>query len=264
MPRSWYSSQTIVFAEVIVSAGLRSEAIKTIEPGNYNVYSFLDQLQIKLPSWTITYIKDTNKYSFSAPAGSNGYGLKIYTYSNMFGFHMIENNSMDGVYLPGEPTLTSGTLPDDINPDVFFETPIVSGGSILLSKYPIQMIQENSMFIHADLPRRRMAAIDNLNSKTFQESDIIFKIPISTFGPYDNIYTRNSDVSFFLSTLDVNKIRFYVTDQNNVKINLLEDWTITLRFEFVKEEDHQEKEILKELRDLLKYFVMTNTKLVKD
>ena len=137
-------------------------------------------------------------------------------------------------------------------------------GNIFLSDAPVQMLQENSLHIHCNLPRLRMGAIDNLSSKVLIESDIIAKIDMSGFAPYDTLtYSESSDshFTFYLSVKELQSMRIYVTDQNNNKIPLNLGWTMSMKFiyedvsaEIVAAENTK---LLEEIRDLMKYLVLS-------
>ena len=141
-----------------------------------------------------------NVYQFVTPNDAYSYQIKFTNYANMFGF-------------------PSG------------KTRVYTYGNIYLSDVPVQMSQENSLHIHCNLPRLRMGAIDNLSSNVLIESDIIAKIGMSGCAPYDTLtYSEPSDshFTFYLSVKELQSTRIYVTNQNNNKIPLNLDWTMSI------------------------------------
>ena len=134
-----------------------------------------------------------------------------------------------------------------------------------MSTMPVLMMQENSLLIHSNLPRLRMGSIDNLSTNNLKESDVIAKIDLSGFGPYDNImYAEQSDshFTFYLSVSALQSMSIYITDQNNNPIPLNIDWTMSIKFIYEDVVTEQENAIdniklLQEIRDLMKYMVMT-------
>ena len=98
-----------------------------------------------------------------------------------------------------------------------------------------------------------------------EESDVIAKIDLSGFGPYDNIvYSEQSDslFSFYLSVSQIQSLSIYITDQNNKLIPLNIDWTISFKFVYedvVTEQENADHNIklLEEIRDLIKYVVVS-------
>ena len=198
--RSWWSTQNPV-TFTIYKNGL-AQALGYVAQGNYDVYTFLAAFQPSLPGWTVTYMPLTNTYQFVTPNDPHNYQIQFDNYWTMWGF----------------PT---------------GKTPIMTYGMITMSTIPVLMMQENCLLIHSNIPRRRMGSVDNLDSNVLEESDVIAKIDLSGFGPYDNIvYSEQSDslFSFYLSVSQIQSLSIYITDQNNKLIPLNIDWTISLKF----------------------------------
>ena len=133
MSRSWYSTKQFTFKVVTGS----TESIYTILEGNYNVYTFLDKLKALLKDWVIIYDQIENKFHFNSPSPSKF--VFDNDYEHMFGFQSKESIT----------------------------------GTNIISEIAIDMTKQQSVFIHSNLLKRRMSAIDNNLESKFVESDII-------------------------------------------------------------------------------------------
>ena len=225
MNRSWYSTKDFYFT--VLSAGVKNRYF--IPAGNYDVYSFMQQLQLVLPTWTITYNIQENKYHFKTPISSR----LIFDegYEHMVGFN-----------LNGYSTT----------------------GTDIVSDIPVVMSKEQAVLIHCSLIKRRMAAIDNLSNKSFVESHVVCKIPLSGYGYFDDmVYNESSEnhFSYHISTQKVQSMKIYVTDQDGNPLPLTRDWSITFKFNYINNvQQNEDLKCLQEIRDLVKYFILSNDK----
>jgi len=113
---------------------------------------------------------------------------------------------------------------------------------------------DNSIFLRTNIPRARFCAIDNLNGTTFNESDILCCVPM-TFKPFQNIVLGNDNqFTFYMSNRELTSFRLYITDENGNLLPFKIDYTLALKFEYLKpkEEDYV-LNTLQEIRDLLQY-----------
>ena len=54
--------------------------------GNWDINTFLEQIQLHLPVWTISYLGVCNVYQFVMPNDAYSYQNKFANYANMCGF----------------------------------------------------------------------------------------------------------------------------------------------------------------------------------
>ena len=134
-----------------------------IESGYYDVYTFRQYLLATiLIGWKIFYNIGTNTYTMTPPINDiNTYSFTFEDSGHLFGF---DNTTSETVIFPNS----------------------------LNSTKPILMNIDTSLYIHCDLPKRRMNAIDNLSSSDFVESDILCSIPM-TVQPFGNITKVGND-----------------------------------------------------------------------
>jgi len=232
--RSWYSVQdsnntfTVFDGEVSITYD--------IPEGFSTVKTLRSRLESLLSGWSVVWDKRTNKFTIKPPPGKT-YTLSFDDFScELFGFRCSSQPSGD------------------------YYNPIVS-------EVPVRINRESAVLIHTDLPRIENEVVDNVFQSDFLESDILIKIPISV-PPFDNIVysAQNNDLySFVTSSTNLNSIRFYLTDENNRKLELPYDWSLTIKVEYIYEDvadnDSSMESNIAKIRDYIKYLILSDKKL---
>ena len=96
------------------------------------------------------------------------------------------------------------------------------------------MNRESVVLVHANFPKERFSAVDNLLTSQMRESNVFVKIPVDKQG-FDNLIWRLNDInsnSFTLSTTSISSIRFYLTDEYNRPLKPAYDWTMSIRVDY--------------------------------
>lgn len=226
--RSWYSIQSNNNTFQVLNITDNITTTYDIPEGYYNVTTLLSVIKGLLPLWVITYDKQTNKYVYQPPNNSKQYKfifLEVAT-SYLFGFDTTEQ-------------------------------PLASYASPLTSTNPVKVNAETSVIIHSDIPKIKNSCIDNISSTKFFNSDIVCVIPINA-SPFDNIVysNQNDNYTFTLSSKSLNMVRFYLTDEFNRSIQVPFDWTMTIKIEYIKE-DNYIKETVGRIADYIKYALLS-------
>lgn len=235
--RSWYSIQDGYNTFRIDNGGGNFQTI-TIPVGYYNAFELRAILQQLLPTWTFTYDKKVNKFTYTAPAGAgNWVGIteRKFIFSNssisdMFGFDLTET-----------PTFTQASL-------------------TVVSSKPIKVNEDQSIIIHTNLPRQKMSALDNTYGQTIIESDILCAIPILS-APFDNVvFTRNNTGDFSYNVLApvVHGLRIYVTNEQNTFLKVPYDWIMILSIKYVPYETNETTSLIRDLRDYARLLLLQN------
>ena len=95
MNRSWWSTQKpIIFS--VYRNGL-AYSVGEIPIGNWDINTFLEQIQLNLQGWSISYLAVMNVYQFVTPNDAYSYQIIFTNYANMFGFP----SGKTGVYTYG-------------------------------------------------------------------------------------------------------------------------------------------------------------------
>lgn len=231
--RSWYSIQDGE-NDFIIRDSDNNDTTITFPTAYYTAIDVRTTLQGLMPTWSITYDRKTNKFTFTRPADSKTFYKFIFsnTLNEVLGFGETE-----------QPTFTIA------NPTV-------------TSTNPIRVNAENAIFIHSNLPKSKMSCLDNhnLTNKAFKESTLLAKIPIET-PPFDNIvYNMNSPIfSYTISASDIYNIRFWITDENERVLKLPFDWSCTL---LVEHSQANKTDSVKDIKDLLSLMVLSNEKIL--
>ena len=200
-----------------------------IPPGCYDVYTMRAALAALLGvDWTVACSKVTNTYTYTSAAPC-AFVFSNNRCSELLGFGVFQGT-------------TAVALPQ------------------LVGTSPIKMNMENSIIVHCDIPQIQCSGIDHYGATTqnFTESDIILKMPLNC-APYDNLVFQEQGSMTFRTDVAVKELaslRFYLTDENNVALTPMFDWTITLKFLFFKNDDDQMVARLTEIRDYIKLMVI--------
>ncbi len=230
--RSWYSIQQ--GDDRFIIRDNTGDTTITFPTTYYTAIDIRSTLQSLMPNWTISYDRRTNKFTFTRPIDAKTCYKFIFsnTLYEVLGF--AENEQPN--FTIASPTITSTN--------------------------PIRANAENAVFIHTNLPRGKMSSLDNhnLTNKTFRESTIFAKIPIET-APFDNIvYSMNTDIfSYKLNAIDINNIRFWITDENERVLKLPFDWSCTVLIEHIP---LNEQDSVKDIKDLLSLMVLSSKNIV--
>lgn len=229
--RSWYSIQEGYNTFQITNDTGSAQTI-TIPVGYYNAIDLRVQLQTTLPTWTITYDKKLNKFTFTAPNTWAGIAWRKFIFTNssmsdLFGFDQSET-----------PTFT------EANP-------------VVVSSKPVKVNEDQAILIHTNLPRQKFSALDN-TTKDILESDVLCALPINS-APFDNvIYTRNSIDDFTYNVLApvVHGMRIFITNEQNTPLILPYNWTLTLTVKYIPYDTNETNGILRDLRDYAKLLLL--------
>lgn len=233
--RSWYSIQS-GFNTFQITDNLGGNQTITIPVGYYNAIDLRTQLQSQLTTWTITYDKKLNKYTFTAPAFTGGITWRMFVFNNssisdLFGFDQMET-----------PQFTSA-FP-----------------SVVSSK-PVKVNEDNCILVRTNLPRQKMSALDNLSS-IIVESDVLCSIPIQS-APFDNVvYNRNNGGEFVYNILTpaINGVRIYLTNEQGTPLQCPYDWWLTFSVDYIPFEVNDNKPVLESIRDMMRLFMLQTLK----
>lgn len=234
MTRTWYSVQSGYNTFNIVDDNSTTTII--IPVGFYNVFDVRSELQQLLPSWTITYDRKMNRFTFTRPSNSmTSYTLIFphYVVAELLGFDVSE-----------QPTFTIG------NPSI-------------TSSKSVKVNNDASVFIHSSLPRQKMSAIDNIEP-IFRESDVLCAIPI-TSAPFDNItFAKNNDVEFRYNIFapTIHEIRFYLTNEQGVPLQIQHDWDLVLSIDYIPYNDNDVMPVVEDIRDYMKLYLLHNKEII--
>lgn len=233
--RSWYSIQD-GFNTFQITTNTGGSTIITIPVGYYNATDLRIQLQTTLPTWTITYDKKLNKFTFTAPTdGPSWTGISWRKF-------VFVNNSMSDLFGFDQA-----------------ETPTFTQASpAVVSTKPIKVNEDASVVVHTSLPRQKMSALDNFNQSTIVESDVLCVIPIQC-APFDNVvYTKNNNAEFLYSVLSpvVHSMRIYLTNEQNIPIKVSYDWLLTLSVTYVPFQTNDKANTLKDIKQLMQLFAL--------
>lgn len=229
--RSWYSIQS-GYNTFQITDNLGGNQTITIPIGYYNATDLRTQLQSQLTTWTITYDKKLNKYTFTAPAFTGGITWRKFVFTNssvsdLFGFDQTET-----------PQFTSASP------------------SVVSSK-PIKVNEDNCILVRTNLPRQKMSALDNLN-RTIVESDVLCSIPIQN-APFDNIvYDKNNSCDFVYNVLSptVHGLRIYLTNEQGIPLQVPYDWWLVLSIDYIPYAQDDSKPVLENIRDMVRLFML--------
>ena len=229
--RSWYSVQDNNNTYRVENVQTGASTTFHLPVGYYNVNTLQAALKAHLVGWTITYDRQTNKYTFQSPNDAQTYRF-VFEESQtslLFGFDVADR-------------------------------PVVRSDQPLTSTYPVRVNAETCVLIHSDVPKLKASTIDNIASKTFAHSDVLCVIPISA-APFDNVVysNANDNYTFHLSSKALNMVRFYLTDEFNRPILLPHDWMLTLKVTYVQKDDAV-KDTLARIADYVKYAVLSQEK----
>jgi hypothetical protein len=234
--RSWYSIQEGANSFNILDKNDNVTTI-TFPVAYYNAIDLRSALVGLMPTgWEVTYDRKTNKFRFRYTNMQQGDMFK-FVFSNslneVLGFH-------DG------------------------ESPFVTiDNDTIVSSVPIRVSEENAVVIHTDLPRRKFSSIDNhdKNNKSFKEATVLAKIPIEV-QPFDNIVYVMSSPTFVydLTANSISTVRVWVTDENDRKLILPHDWSMTVKIEFKKYDDNSDPML--DVRDYLKLMVLSDKNII--
>ncbi|EFJ42698.1 hypothetical protein VOLCADRAFT_97121 [Volvox carteri f. nagariensis] len=205
--RSWYSVTAANSAFAVFDGS--STANLTLPEGYYDVNSLHTTLAVLLPGWGVTYLRLTNKFRFQPPADGK-------TYRFSFPGYMYE---LLGFQRGSQPTGTSA------NP--------------LVSQHPVKLNRENTLCVHASLPKEWGAVVDNLATSGFVEGHVLVSIPIDA-APFDNITfaANESDMyTYALSAQHLDEICFWVTDDTGRTLEPQYDWCMMLRVIYTEGDD---------------------------
>lgn len=233
--RSWYSIQAGANSFNIVD-NMDNVTTITFPVAYYNAIDLRSALVGLMPNgWVVTYDRKTNKFTF-----------KMTTMTEGETFTFVFSNSLNEVL----------GFHDGESPFVTFDN------DTIVSSVPIRVSEENAVVIHTDLPRRKFSSIDNhdKNNKSFKEATLLAKIPIEV-QPFDNIVYVMSSPTFVydLTAESISTVRVWVTDENDRKLQLPHDWSMTLKIEFMKYNEHDP---LLDVRDYLKLMVLSDKNII--
>ncbi|KAG2441213.1 hypothetical protein HYH02_010057 [Chlamydomonas schloesseri] len=205
--RSWYSVTAANSAFAVFDGS--STTNLTLPEGYYDVNSLRTALASLLPGWGVTYQRLTNKFRFQPPADGKTYRFSFPGYAyELLGFQR-----------GAQPTATSA--------------------SPLTSQRPVKLNRENTVCVHASLPKERGAVVDNLATSGFVESHVLVSIPIDA-APFDNITfaANESDMyTYALTAQHLDEMRFWVTDDTGRALEPQYDWCMTLRVIYTEGDD---------------------------
>ena len=125
---------------------------------------------------------------------------------------------------------------------------------------PVKVNKENSVLVHCDIVKKPCSTLDNINSVVFAESDVILKI-CNTCAPFDNMVYQSQGTDCFsydLATKDIVAMHIYVTDENNTPLQLVFDWTLTLKMMEYSGDDDRMLTMVRGIRDYLHLIVLDN------
>jgi len=231
--RSWYSIQS-GYNTFSITDNLGGNTIITIPIGYYNASDIRTTLQSLMPTWTITYDKKLNKFTFTSPSFTGGITWRKFVFttsavSDLLGFGSTET-----------PQFTSG-VPS------------------IVSTNPIKVNIDNSVYVRTNLPRQKYSALDNINA-TIMESDILCALPIQS-PPFDNVvYTKNNSANFEYNILagSIHSMRIYLTNELGIPLQVPYDWTMTLGIEYLPFEVDDATPVLESIRDMIRLFMLNN------
>lgn len=232
--RTWFSVQDGFNTFNIVDNNNNTQVI-TIPEGHYNAYDLRSELQLLMPTWTITYAKKLNEFTFTRP--SNGvvsyrFVFPHYVVAELLGFDVNEQP----LFTIAQPTKNSSKS--------------------------IKVNNDASLFVHSSLARQKFSAVDNIEP-TFQESDVLCSIPI-TAAPFDNIVFNKSngvDFKFNLFVPAVHQVRFYLTNEQGFVLRTQHDWEIILSVIYLPFAENHNEKLLENIRDMIKLFMLNNNQL---
>ncbi|KAG2454189.1 hypothetical protein HYH02_001224 [Chlamydomonas schloesseri] len=200
--RSWYSVTAANSTWSVLDGSTTTNL--TLPEGYYDVISLRTALAALLPGWGVTYLRVTNKFRFQPPPDGKTYRFSLPGYAyELLGFQR-----------GAQPTGTNA--------------------SPLVSQRPVKLNRENSVCVHASLPKERGAVVDNLATSGFVESHVLVAIPI------DNITFAANESDMYTYTLTaqhLDDIRFWVTDDTGRALELQYDWCLTLRITYTEGDD---------------------------
>lgn len=208
-----------------------------IPEGNYNALDLRVALSAALPvGWSVTYNRLTAKFTFTRPTNSvPGYLVAFRFIGPLLGF-----GPATLVVLTSENPQATSTRPARVN-------------------------GENAILIHSDLTKASGGVLDNLTAvDSFVDSTVIAKVPIDV-PPYDNIVFRvQNDLEFFdVQQGHTDAMRIWLTDENDVPVDLQYDWTTTLVVSHEPEQSTELLETVQEARDLLKLMALSKKNILR-
>jgi hypothetical protein len=127
------------------------------------------------------------------------------------------------------------------------------------STNPIKVNADSSIYIHTNIPRQKMSALDNVNP-TIMESDVLCAIAIQS-SPFDNVvFSHNNGADFIYNVLapSIHSMRIYVTNEQGIPLRVPYDWDITLGIEYIPIESDPSTKILQDIKDYIKLGLMHN------
>jgi len=234
--RSWYSIQE-GYNTWKVDIGGGSFFTVTVPVGYYNAFELRAVLQQTLPTWTFTYDKKVNKFTFTAPSDAGSWaGITERKF-------VFDNNSMSDLFGFDE-----------------WETPTFTQAQpTVVSSKPIKVNEDQSILVHTNLTRQKFSALDN-TTQTISESDVLCAIPINS-APFDNVvYNRSSSDDFTYNVLSptVHGMRIYITNEQNTFLKVPYDWTLTLQVKYVAFDANENTRLLHDLRDYARLLLLQN------
>jgi hypothetical protein len=235
--RTWYSVQTGFNTFNVVDSNNATTTV-TIPIGQYNAYDLRSELQALLPTWTITYNKKLNTFTFTRPnngIASYRFVFPHYVVAELLGFSATEQP----LFTIASPTITSSKS--------------------------IRVNNDASLLIHSNLARQKFSAIDNIEP-TFQESDVLCSIPI-TSAPFDNIvFNKSNGVEFKFNVFapTIHQVRFYLTNEQGFPLQVQHDWEIVLSVDYLPYAENETDTILGDIRDYIKLYMLHNKEIFGD
>ena len=235
--RSWYSVDIPNNTFELSSDDGATWVQYVIPPGNYNIKSFMYYLRKEFPTgWAFGWKQEQNYYYLQPPDDDKWYKLRFNNYScTLFGFGK-------------------------------FDVPRFSYFAPLFSTKPVNMERSKIVLVNSDLQKSKYVAVDNVLTQEFQESNIILKIPIDS-PPWSTLVWRANSkdvVSFELSVDKIDSVRFWITDENNQRLNLTHEWTMSFRITYLGDEfENIQAEHLANISDYLRYMILDNQSVKK-
>jgi len=212
------------------SDGGNTWVTQTIPQGNYNVQNFLVFLTNLLPTWLIGWSLQTNSYYYQPPNDGKTYMFRFYNFAcSLLGFNIGD-------------------------------TPTITYNNPIYSYIAVNMEHSKVILINCDLPKAKYSSVDNVLTSNIIESNILLKIPITPdSAPWSTLVWRAQSkdiISFDLAHDKIDSIRFWVTDEYGVMLNLVHDWTISFRVTYFSNKDDNSESYLADIADYLHLMVL--------
>jgi hypothetical protein len=233
----------------------------TITPGNYSITNLLDELDNKLnlfcktiqpnhaPLFPSTYDRDTGKVTLQIEHTSGqDWTVNILWYDGIsdllapfFGFDPSLN----------PPNFTTTLYVDNTNIPVYTNN---------VSLYNVNCSPVTSLYLRSTSLQQEANNVEFLVSADDSVSDILLKIPVSTFPGSWIIYENGLDFQVRLRVKNIDQVDFYLTDGQSYEPLLLNNvhWKLHLLIQEVKPDwydqyqkiDSERQQKIKELEEL--------------